>query len=69
MKGRGTIKNLGPGKTTVATMGDKPRDWFVPGWDSKPGALQHSDRMMERIEMGQKMTPPGRATLIPSRRK
>ena len=56
-------KLIQPGKRTVAVMGSKPSDMFVPGWDDVPGHAQHQNRLDERRAMGQKMTPLTRGTL------
>ncbi len=65
MKGQGKMYRIGGPKRTTATIGAKLSDMYVTDWDKDIGGMQHRQRVTEREQMGQKMTPIGRSRLIP----
>lgn len=47
----------------------EPDERFTPDWDKKPGAGNALDRVRERAELGQTMTPKGGKGLMPAVRR
>lgn len=64
-KGRGRIRVLTPFTDTVGLRFNNWRkDAFVPGWDKSVNGDQQVQRVKDRAEMGDIMTPRGKGVAV-----
>lgn len=60
------IRRLGGEKLTSEAQYSRMSERFTPNWDKEISGAQERAHVAPREEMGQKMTPRGRGTLIRS---